>query len=78
MSSRPSEAAMIPLPRAETTPPVTKTYRVARPVAHGYRPSASTVAETGRRLDQRAERAALAEEGEAGERSDRARRSAGP
>src|SRR5213079_3055852 len=29
-SSRPSEAATIPLPRAETTPPVTKTYFGAR------------------------------------------------
>src|SRR5437763_16885349 len=30
LSSRPSEAATIPLPSAETTPPVTKTYLVSR------------------------------------------------
>src|ERR671931_1880495 len=29
-NSRPSDAATIPLPRAETTPPVTKTYFVGR------------------------------------------------
>src|SRR5581483_8774684 len=32
-SRRPSEAAVIPLPRDETTPPVTKTYLVGRPPA---------------------------------------------
>jgi hypothetical protein len=33
LSSRPSEAAVIPLPRDETTPPVTKTYFVAVRIA---------------------------------------------
>src|SRR4051794_11397870 len=34
-SRRPSEAATIPLPRAETTPPVTKTYFGARALTGG-------------------------------------------
>src|SRR6185312_8277126 len=45
LSSRPSEAATIPLPRADTTPPVTKTYFGAR-VLTGFQGSSGG----GRRL----------------------------
>src|SRR5919109_2448272 len=41
LSRRPSEAATMPLPRAETTPPVTKTYFVGRPTELIGRPLAS-------------------------------------
>ena len=61
----------MPLPSAETTPPVTKTYFVCV-LAHAVLPSAVEVAQDGRRLDQGAEGAALADEGEEGERADRA------
>src|SRR5579862_3194903 len=41
LSSRPSEAATIPFPRAETTPPVTKTYFGARALT-GFQGSSSS------------------------------------
>src|SRR5919199_4338946 len=59
--SRPSEAATIPLPRPETTPPVTNTCFVARPVvtvpprdANVARAAdGAAISELGRRLDER-------------------------
>src|SRR3954453_14648702 len=93
-SSRPSEAATMPLPSAETTPPVTKTYFVWGSVIvpapapakqasllasslhrtdYSWCPAeAVEVSEPGRRLDHGSERAALADEGQEGERSDHA------
>src|SRR5919109_2667029 len=63
---RPSEAAVIPLPSDETTPPVTKTYFVGRALT--LPPSQSIeVREACCPLDQRAERAPFAEDVEAGD-----------
>src|SRR5215470_17827764 len=59
LSRRPSEAATIPFPRAETTPPVTKTYFGARTLT-GFQGSTRC----GRRLFGRL----TDERGEAGER----------
>src|SRR6266702_1673093 len=58
LSSRPSDAATIPFPRAETTPPVTKTYFGARALT-GFQGSTRC----GRRLLRRI----TDERGEAGE-----------
>src|SRR5688572_22877170 len=78
-SSLPSEAATIPFPSAETTPPVTKMYLVwlasawLIPVASlCLPPQAVDPAKHWCLLDQRAERTPLSEEGEARERRDRA------
>ena len=49
-SRRPSEAATMPFPSAETTPPVTKTYLVGL-LAHGRLPRRSSARSTGSRLD---------------------------
>src|SRR2546423_14282515 len=51
LSSRPSEAATIPLPSAETTPPVTKTYLGARALT-GFEGSSDS-GRTGSRLRAR-------------------------
>src|SRR5215475_10241210 len=59
LSSRPSEAATIPFPRAETTPPVTKTYFGARALT-GFQGSTSCGRHLFRRLTN--------ERGEPGER----------
>ena len=77
LSRRPSEAATMPLPSAETTPPVTKTYFVWRTASR--RPAQRVeVAEAGRALDQRPERGAVTGEIEGGEEADRDETSAGP
>src|SRR5439155_15115743 len=69
LSSRPSEAAVMPFPSDETTPPVTKTYFVGRADILDP-PQAVELAKAGRPLDQSAERAHFAEDGEAGKRGD--------
>src|SRR5256885_14394818 len=53
LSSRPSDAATIPFPSAETTPPVTKTYFGARALT-GFEGSSTggRRSQLGRRLDQ--------------------------
>ena len=57
-SRRPSDAAVMPLPSDETTPPVTKTYFVGvTPAARGVE-----LAEDRRPLDQRRRESAFAEE----------------
>ena len=64
----------MPLPSAETTPPVTKMYFVC-PVSFaliGVPTPGVDLAKHRRPLDQRAERPSLAEEGETRERRDRA------
>ena len=58
-SSRPSDAAVIPLPSDETTPPVTKTYFV---VTRSRVAQRVELAQHRRPLDQRPEGRALAEE----------------
>ena len=59
----------MPLPRDETTPPVTKTYFVGRVTR--LPPEAVELAQDRRPLDQLAEGAQFAEEGEPGQRADR-------
>src|SRR6188508_1500030 len=77
--SRPSEAATIPFPSAETTPPVTKMYLVW--VSSAWLmllaslclpPQGVELSKHRRPFDQRTERTSLAEEGETRERRDRA------
>src|SRR5215211_2668316 len=71
-SSRPSDAATMPLPRPETTPPVTKTYFVGRIATSGLHPTERVeLAQHRRSLDQRPEGPTLAEDGEACEGADR-------
>src|SRR5918996_1526578 len=70
-SSRPSDAATIPFPRPETTPPVTKTYFVGRDATLRLPPERVELAQQGRLLDQPAEGTSLSEEGEACEGADR-------
>src|SRR5215216_910706 len=71
-SRRPRDAATIPLPRPETTPPVTKTYFVGRATNSDLDPAERVELPQYRRsLDQRPERLPLAEEGEACEGADR-------
>src|SRR5689334_25323714 len=55
LSRRPSEAATIPFPRAETTPPVTKTYFGARALTGFQGSSGSGGCLLGRRTDERCE-----------------------
>src|ERR1044071_8976378 len=71
LSSRPSEAATMPLPSPETTPPVTKTYFVGRALTSDLPSERVELAQTARRLDQGSERTPLAEDGEAGKGADR-------
>src|SRR3954447_1523235 len=54
-SRRPSEAATIPFPRAETTPPVTKTYFGARALTGFQGSSGDGWNLAGRRTDERGE-----------------------
>src|SRR5215217_1727717 len=71
LSSRPSDAATMPLPRPETTPPVTKTYFVGRIANSGIHPTERVeLAQHRRLLDQRPEGTMLAEDGEACEGAD--------
>src|SRR5215813_9256525 len=74
---RPSEAAVMPLPRDETTPPVTKTYFGGRAATSPgaarswLAPPRVQLAQNRHSLDQLAQRARLSEEGEAGKGADR-------
>src|SRR5262245_13780334 len=77
-SRRPSEAAVMPLPRDETTPPVTKTYFGGRAATSPGATRSSWLApprvqltQNRHSLDQLAQRARLSEEGEAGKGADR-------
>src|SRR5512132_4225682 len=73
LSRRPSEAAVMPLPSEDTTPPVTKTYFVGSLTgrARSCKPAERVeLAEYGGSLDQRTQRTSLTDESEAGERCD--------
>src|SRR5919199_885201 len=75
LRSRPSEAATIPLPRPETTPPVTNTYFVARSVVTvsprdanvAREADGAAISELGRRLDERVQAVGGAGRGRAAE-----------
>src|SRR6185503_12433066 len=71
LRSRPSDAATMPLPSPETTPPVTKTYFVGRALNSGLPSERVELAQAARRLDQRSEGTPLSEDGEPGKGADR-------